>query len=649
MYLGVDYYPEHWDFSMIDSDMSRMREMGVNIVRIGEFAWHLMEREEGIFDFSFFDKVIEKAKHYGLKIMFGTPTATFPAWLAKRHPAILSEDIDGHVRVFGGRRQYCFNSRTYWEYSKRIVTELVKHYQNEEAIIAWQIDNEFGHEGSDFCYCCQCHKGFQKYLEEKYKNIDILNETYGTIFWGQTYNSFDEIPVPKNTITTHNPSLLLDWARFRSYSINSYAAMQIELVRKLKGSHQQITHNFYGGFFDKCYDQNVMAQQLDFASYDNYPVWGGLKEPLRPAHIAMTHDYVRGLKNDNYWIVEELMGAQGHTVIGYLPRPNQAKLWSYQAIAHGCSNLLYFRWRGMNKGAEQYCLGIIDHNNRDSRKYYEVQSFFKDIRNYEEVVNSKIKSKIAVLYSFDNIWSWKAQPQSVEFDFTKELVRLYTPFYNHNTNIDVISVNKDFSGYEIVVVPVMKLIDKELAKRLGKFAANGGTVIFSYRTGIKNDNNNIYLGKVFPGYVKEMCGLEIEESESLQKGQEVEIVGQGNFAGRRGNCEVWRDLIIPTTAETLFKYNDKFYNDKACVTVNEFGQGKVYYIGGGVNEEILDDIIKVILEEKAVEFIKAPKGLEIYNRNTENGIFRFIMNHNEEDIEFDSVIYKPYESKIIKL
>ena len=401
-------------------------------------------------------------------------------------------------------------------------------------IIAWQIDNELGHEGSDLCYCDQCHGAFQNFLQDKYKTIKKLNDTYGTIFWGQTYNGFDEVPIPKKTITTHNPSLQLDFARFRDYSINSYAKMQIDIVRELKGEHQQITHNFYGGFFDKCYNQNTMAKELDFVSYDNYPVWGGLKEPLTPAHIAMTHDYARGLKNKNYWIVEQLMGAQGHTVIGYLPRPNQAKMWSYQAMAHGCSNILFFRWRGMNKGAEQYCLGIIDQNNRTSRKYYEAQEFFKDISQYEELVNSEIKPTVAVLYSFDNIWSWKAQPQSTEFDFTNELVRLYTPFHNLNVNMDVISVDSDFSEYKVIILPVMKIIENELAERLEEFTQNGGIVIFSFRAGIKDENNNLYLGRVFPGYVQKLCGIEIEESESLQGNQEVEILGHGHYENITG-------------------------------------------------------------------------------------------------------------------
>ncbi len=158
---------------------------------------------------------------------------------------------------------------------------------------------------------------------------------------GQTYNDFTEIPIPLKTITVHNPALQLDWARFRSDSLNNFAKEHTGLVKRLKGDHQDVTTNVSGGFFGKWFDHEENLKAMDFVSYDNYPVWGGLKAPLSPAEVAMTLDFNRGLKNKNFWIVEQLIGAQGHDVIGYLPRPNQSKLWSTQAFAHGCNNMLF--------------------------------------------------------------------------------------------------------------------------------------------------------------------------------------------------------------------------------------------------------------------------------------------------------------------
>ncbi|GGJ60864.1 beta-galactosidase [Anoxybacillus voinovskiensis] len=648
MYLGVDYYPEHWPKEMMEEDIQGIKELGANIVRIGEFAWHLMEPREGEFDFSFFDQVIAKLKKQGFSILFGTPTATFPAWLAKKYPEILSKDENGNVRVFGGRRQYCFNSDVYRTYSARITQKLVEHYRDEEAIVAWQIDNEFGHEGSDMCYCEQCHEKFQQFLQDKYETIDALNEAYGTIFWGQTYNDFTEIPIPKKTITTHNPSLQLDWARFRSYSVNSYAHEMTNVVRQHKGEHQQVTTNVSGGFFQKWFDHEENVKDMDFVSYDNYPVWGGLMEPISPAAIAMTHDFVRGLLGKNYWIVEELMGAQGHDVIGYLPRPNQAKMWSYQAFAHGCTNMLYFRWRGMNRGAEQFCYGIVDHSNRRGRKYQEVQSFFAEISPHEPLIQSEIRADIAVLYDYDNIWSWRFQRQSEGFDFTNELLRLYTPFYKWNTHIDVIPVTRDFSKYKVLLVPALQIIDEALGKRFEAFVKQGGTIIFSFRTGLKDKNNNIHFKKVLPGYVREIAGIEVHEVESLSVSQRIRMIGEGQYTGKTSYCSVWRDLVTPVAAEILYRYDDSFY-PQAAVTKNTYEKGTVYYVGCGAEEDVLQAIAKDVVVANDIWHIPSEEGVEVYKRGEGDDAWLFVMNHTAEEKVFQHITLHPYESKIVLL
>ncbi|MDW4528257.1 beta-galactosidase [Rossellomorea marisflavi] len=643
MYLGVDYYPEHWPKDMMDEDLDGIKEMGSTMIRIGEFAWHLMESRQGEFDFSFFDEVISKAKERNLSVMFGTPTATFPAWLAKKHPSILSKDERGLTRSFGGRRQYCFNSKDYWTYSSRITEELVKHYSKEPGITVWQIDNEFGHEGSDQCYCGQCHEGFQTFLEDKYKTVDELNEHWGTIFWGQTYNGFDEIPMPTPTVTTHNPSLKLDWAKFRSFSVNRYAKEMVRIVREFKGDHQLVTTNVSGGFFDKWFDHPEHARELDVVSYDNYPVWGGLTEPISPAEVAMNHDFNRGLLGKNYWIVEELMGAQGHDVIGYLPRPNQAKMWSYQAFAHGCTDLLYFRWRGMTKGAEQFCFGVVDHDNHRGRKYKEVQSLFSEIKSHEELLNAPIQADVAVLYSYANIWSWRSQIQSSGFDFTKELTRMYQAFYDWNTAIDVIPVDRSFDSYKVLVVPVMQMMDSKLSDRLRTFADNGGTILFSFRTGLRDEDNNIRLGEALPGMVNDLCGIRIHETEALADGQELTVKGEGT-----GTVTVWRDLITPDTAEVLYRYQDPFYEEKAAVTRNTYGKGQVYYIGGGLDHESLKEIGKSVIDRHGIWSMDTEPGVEVYKRTLDGKDHLFLLNHTGDEKIVGNHTLAPYASTIVE-
>ena len=649
MLLGVDYYPEQWDISIMEEDLANIKELGSNVIRIGEFAWHLMEKEEGKYDFSFFDTVIKKANEYGLKVIFGTPTATIPAWLVKKYPEILSEFENGEKRTFGGRHIYCFNSEVFYKYSEKIIRELANHYKDEKNIVAWQIDNEFGHEGSDECYCPKCHRAFQEFLRNKFNNsIDELNKTYGTTFWSQEYNSFEEIPVPKKTITTHNPALRLDWERFRSKSIVDYSNFQVELLKSIIPDCVVI-HDFPGGGLDKHVDYSKVAQKLNVVAFNNYPVWGGQKEPIPPHEIAFGLDYIRGLKRENFWITEAIMGAQGHDITGFLPRPNQAKMWSCQGMARGCSSLIYFRYRGATKGAEQFCYGILDADNKKRRKFYEVKDFFHNIIKYEDILEHPIKSKVAIVYDYDSLASFRIQKQSILLDCHQEMKKFYKPFYDSNIMVDIISEDKDFSEYKILILPVMIIWKKELTEKVKEFAKNGGIVVMTYRTAVKDIDNNLTLGEMLPVGYNDFVGAYVEEIESLQEYNSLDLEGEGVFNGIKGKGGIFRDMLVSKGAEVLFRYNDKFYNTFSAVTKNSYGKGKVYYIGCSPEEATLKLIVEDILNSAELSKILSPDNVEIVVRENGDKQIKIYINHNDYEVKVENICLKPFEYKIINL
>ena len=649
MLLGVDYYPEQWDISIMEEDLANIKELGSNVIRIGEFAWHLMEKEEGKYDFSFFDTVIKKANEYGLKVIFGTPTATIPAWLVKKYPEILSEFENGEKRTFGGRHIYCFNSEVFYKYSEKIIRELANHYKDEKNIVAWQIDNEFGHEGSDECYCPKCHRAFQEFLRNKFNNsIDELNKTYGTTFWSQEYNSFEEIPVPKKTITTHNPALRLDWERFRSKSIVDYSNFQVELLKSIIPDCVVI-HDFPGGGLDKHVDYSKVAQKLNVVAFNNYPVWGGQKEPIPPHEIAFGLDYIRGLKRENFWITEAIMGAQGHDITGFLPRPNQAKMWSCQGMARGCSSLIYFRYRGATKGAEQFCYGILDADNKKRRKFYEVKDFFHNIIKYEDILEQPIKSKVAMVYDYDSLASFRIQKQSILLDCHQEMKKFYKPFYDSNIMVDIISEDKDFSEYKILILPVMIIWKKELTEKVKEFAKNGGIVVMTYRTAVKDIDNNLTLGEMLPVGYNDFVGAYVEETESLQEYNSLDLEGKGFFNGIKGKGGIFRDMLVSKGAEVLFRYNDKFYDTFSAVTKNSYGKGKVYYIGCSPEEAILKLIVDDILNSAELQKTLSPDNVEIVVRENGDKQIKIYINHNDYEVKVENICLKPFEYKIINL
>lgn len=645
MLLGVDYYPEQWESARMEADMDRILELGGNVIRIGEFAWHRMEPEEGRFEFSYFDGVIAMAKAKGLQIIFGTPTATPPAWLIRKYPDILSQFENGASRAFGGRHVACYSHETYRAYCAKIITRLAQHYKGEPAIIAWQIDNELGHEGSDQCWCPRCRASFQQFLREKFGgDIRALNETYGTAFWSQEYNNFDEIPLPAPTITTHNPALRLDWERFCSEKLHSFAQFQAELLRKIIPG-AVVMHDFPGGGLGKHADYSALAGTLDRVAYNNYPVWGGQKEPLPPSEIAFGLDYIRSLKGENFWITEAIMGAQGHDVTGFLPRPDQAKLWSWQGMAHGCEGLLYFRYRGATKGAEQFCYGILDADNVPRRRFYEVQRFFNEVRPYESVLTTPVHSDAAILYDYDSLSSFRIQQQSLLLDCEAEMKRLHGVLFRAGQSVDVIPASRDFSGYRLVIIPNMIVTDPDFTDRLKAYVAGGGVAVVTYRTAVKDRDNNLVFGKTIPVDLCDLLGLFVEETESVQEYHCIPLAGETGS----GTAGIFRDMIVPQGAQTLWRYDDPFYRRYAAITRNSWGKGTVYYVGTTPDQAILNRVIGQAMEAAGLESLALPDGVESVVRGSGEARVRILLNHNETTVCALGQELAPFQVKVLPL
>ena len=266
--LGTCYYPEHWDESLWRDDLRRMLENGIEVIRIAEFAWSKIERYEGVFNYDFFDRFLDLAEEMGMKVIFCTPTATPPAWLTEKYPEVLNANMDGVLYRHGARRHYNYNSPKYQELTRIIVEKSASHYAKHPAIIGWQIDNELNCE-KDVFYSESDTIAFRKFLEKKYETIDALNAAWGTNFWNQTYNSFEEVYVPRTTLSNStNPHEVLDYTRFVSDSACKFAKLQSDIIRKYIKPGDFITTN---GLFGNLDNQRMTNESLDFITYDSYP------------------------------------------------------------------------------------------------------------------------------------------------------------------------------------------------------------------------------------------------------------------------------------------------------------------------------------------------------------------------------------------
>ncbi len=329
--FGTDYYPEHWPRQRWEQDAAMMEKLGIEVVRMGEFSWCRFEPEDGEFEFDWLDEAIELLGRHSIRTIVGTPTASPPVWLAEKYPEILPMDENGTRKSFGGRHHDCQSNPQYRHYVRRLVRKMVDHYSANENVVGWQVDNELGNSHEGLCMCDSCRNAFHGWLEARYGRIEKLNEAWGTAFWSQVYSRFDQIPAPRKTPTAHSPSLLLDWKRFCSDLVVDFSQEQVRILRELC-PHQFITHNCMG--IHPKTDYFKLAEQLDFVSNDQYPTGFYFDRPEPPAKLAAYLDFIRGLKEKNFWMMELQAGATGGDIVGKMPEPGQLKLWAFQIQPH---------------------------------------------------------------------------------------------------------------------------------------------------------------------------------------------------------------------------------------------------------------------------------------------------------------------------
>ncbi|MDY3917750.1 MAG: beta-galactosidase [Candidatus Limivivens sp.] len=624
--FGVDYYPEHWPEERWETDAELMEKMGIQMVRMAEFSWHKMEPRQGEFCFQWLDHAIELLGKHGIYTVLGTPTAAPPAWMIEKNPEILPVDSQGQRKSFGGRHHDCQSNDVYRKHVRRLVSAMAEHFKDNPYVIAWQIDNELGNSHGDLCMCENCRKGFSQWLRKKYKTIENLNQEWGTAFWSQEYDSFSQIPTPRQTPTVHNPSLMLDWKRFCSDLVIDFQKMQIEIIRSI-APHQKITHNLMG-FYDKT-DYFKMAEDLDFASNDQYPTGYYFDAPGQPPYeVAACMDFIRCVKQKNFWMMEMESGPTGGNVIGANPRPGQNRLWTAQSVAHGADEITYFRWRTCLFGAEQFWHGILPHDGKPGRRYQEIQDTIQMLMPVMEDIHGIVqKADVGILFSYDEEWAIRLQPQNPGLTYEKMVLKFYKEFYERNIGVDFVSVQRDYSDYKILVAPLLYLMTPELEEKLTEYVKGGGTLILTMRTGVMNENNVCMSHRPLPGNLSEIVGAEVEEYDSLY-GKKAVIA----MEDAAGYAEHWCDILSLKGASPLMYYMSEFYKGKPAVTVNSAGCGCVYYIGTDPEERMLECLMDKILKKKGM-FRKKTGNVEVVKREGREKDYLFLMNHGENAVE----------------
>lgn len=634
---GGDYNPEQWPEDTWANDIQVFKQAHLNSATINVFSWALLEQREGEYDFSKLDKIVKELSDANFDIVLATATAAMPAWMFKKYPDVARVDYQGRRHVFGQRHNFCSNSKNYQVLASKLVKKIVSRYYKNPHIKVWHVNNEYGGN----CYCDNCQNTFRDWLKYKYKNLETLNKAWNMNVWGHRIYDWDEIVVPNELgdawgaegTETIVSALSLDYLRFQSESLLKLFKMEKAIIKKYDPV-ALVTTNFHA-LPNKLLDYQKWAKEQDIISYDSYPSYN-----MPTYQSAFLYDLMRSLKHQPFMLMESTPAQVNWQPYSPLKRPGQMAATELQAVAHGADTVQFFQLKQAIGGSEKFHSAVISHSQRtDTRVFKEVTELGEKLeKTGSTILGSKTKAKVGIVFDWNNFWSYEyIDGITQDLDYVESILDYYKQFYKRNIPTDIISVDDDFSQYDLVVAPVLYMIKSGLAEKIDQYVKKGGNFVASYLSGIVNENDSVYLGG-YPGPLKDVLGIWVEESDAVIPGQKITVSLDSNNYQANLIC----DLLHLEGAHALGNYNSEFYKETPAVSENKWGKGTSWYIGTQLDEaglsKIFDHLISIVNIKSLIE---TKTDLEITKRVTKSGkelYFVLNMSNDTKDLpsEFDA-------------
>ncbi|MGC1260127.1 MAG: beta-galactosidase [Jannaschia helgolandensis] len=611
--LGTCYYPEHWPQMQWPDDARRMADLGLTWVRIGEFAWSLLEPSFGDYRWDWLDRAVDVLTDAGLSVVLGTPSATPPRWMLDRHPDMLAHDIEGRPRGFGSRRHYCFSHDGYRDDAARMAGQMAERYGDR--IAAWQIDNEYGCHDTTVSYSPAARDAFRIWLKDRYGTVRNLNDAWGNIFWSMHYDSFDQIGLPNLTVTEPNPAHALAFRRFSSDQVIRWNAAQTDAIRA--HSDAPVSHNYMGRVTD--FDHFEMGRQMEIATWDSYPLGflldrvpgGDTAAFLRqgdPDFQAFHHDLYRSVGTGRWWIMEQQPGPVNWAPWNPAPLPGMVRLWSWEAFAHGAEAVCWFRWRQFPQAQEQQHAGLLRPDSSEAPGFAEAAQVARELADAPDVVPAQ--APVALIFDYVSQWAWEVQPQGVGFDHFTLCFEMYRALRSLGLSVDILPPDTaSLDGYALTLVPGLLTIGDPLRAAID---AAEGLVVTGPRTDHKTDDLGIPspMGPDLPNLI----ATSVME-ETFPPSAPRPLAHGGTVKLWLEHLETDADVIEATRDGTpvLIRADDRLH------------------LAGWPDAEAARRILGTLAEEAGLETHDLPDGLRIRDTGNE----RFVFNYAAEPRAFD--------------
>lgn len=636
---GAAYYDEYMPYDRLQQDVAMMKKAGINTVRIAESTWSTCEPQEGVFDFSHVERVMDAMEEAGINVIIGTPTYAIPTWMVKSHPDVMAETVKGRG-IYGARQIMDITHPVYRFYAERVIRKLMECTAHRKCVIGFQVDNEtkyYGTAGKNV------QEKFVKYLRKKFNNdLDAMNYEFGLDYWSNRINAWEDFPDVRGTI---NGSLGAEFEKFQRTLVDEFLSWQADIVNEYRREDQFITHNF--DFEWRGYSYGVQpdvnhyhaAKALTIAGTD---IYHPTQDDLTGAEIAFGGDMTRSLKRDNYLVLET--EAQGYP--GWTPYKGQLRLQAYSHLASGANSVMYWHWHSIHNSFETYWRGLLSHDMQENAPYREAciigNEFF---RLGSHLVNLKKKNDVAILVSNEALTALKwfgieataAGDNGIGYN---DVVRwLYDALFKMNIECDFVWPESDnLDQYKAIFVPALYAAPDELLEKLKQYTANGGTLVATFKTAFANENVKV-SHEMQPHILSNCFGISYQQfTFPKNTGLSGSIIdGTANGADEKAEAKVFMELLMPQEAEVLASYDHYNWKEYAAITKNHYRKGTAIYIGCMTDDNTLKAVLTEALNSAEVEIPEYSWPVIIRKGTNDLGkCVRYILNYSAEE---QNVVY----------
>ncbi|MFF5533863.1 beta-galactosidase [Streptomyces cinerochromogenes] len=624
--FGGDYNPEQWPESVWQEDVRLMREAGVTMVSVGIFSWALLEPAAGEYDFGWLDRVLDLLHDNGIRVDLGTPTVVPPVWFYRAHPEALPVTAEGVRYEFGSRGAICHSNADYRAAAANITTKLAERYGDHPALAMWHVHNEYGVPVSA-CYCESCADHFRRWLADTYGSVEAVNDAWGTAFWGQRYTDLAQINPPRATPTVGNPGQALDYKRFADATIRENFRAERDILHRLSPG-VPVTTNFMTAL-SQCDSMDYWAwgREVDLVTNDHYLITDGRRTHV---NLAMAADLTRSVAGGAPWLLLE----HSTSGVNWQPRnpakaPGQMARNSLAHVARGSEGAMFFQWRQSRRGAEKFHSAMLPHGGTATRVWREVTELGASVDALGEIRGSRTEADAAMLWDWQSWWAQNlAWRPSEDHDPRERADSFYEALYDRHLTVDFAHPEADLSRYPLVVVPALYLMTEAAGNNVREYVGNGGTLVVSYFSGIVDEHDAVHEG-AYPGVLRDVLGLTVEEFSPLLKDERVRLTGPDG-SGLTG--DVWTEFVVPRGAETVWTYTDGLTAGRPAVTRHRYGRGTAWYVSTRLHAQDLDAVLGRAADDAGLApRADLPRDVEVVRRRGESGSYLFVINHTAGD------------------